>query len=79
MTRQLCDRCEGVGLVYMMPDGHEIECPQCEGEGRIKKYLVDNLDRAIDWLVKEGRVERIVINGRPGVRLINKEEEELKS
>lgn len=28
-----CRRCEGSGLVFMMPDGHEVECSDCQGAG----------------------------------------------
>lgn len=33
LTEVLCESCRGTGLVWMMPDGHEIECPQCNGAG----------------------------------------------
>lgn len=28
-----CKRCKGDGHVYLMPDGHQVECPACEGTG----------------------------------------------
>ena len=31
-----CPLCEGSGLVWMMPDGHEIECQECEGAGELE-------------------------------------------
>lgn len=28
-----CPVCQGRGLTVLMPDGHEVECSQCEGTG----------------------------------------------
>jgi len=35
----------------------------------------EQMDSAIDILVHEGRAERILINGEPGLRLIRKDED----
>jgi DnaJ-class molecular chaperone len=38
-----CERCGGTGIATLMPDGHEIECPACEGYGE-RQNIVDTTD-----------------------------------
>lgn len=51
-----CKRCEGTGLVYLMPDGHEVECAACEGIGYDDEVSVrdvnDDLGRILGEALK---------------------------
>lgn len=48
-----CDRCEGTGLVHLMPDGHEVECPACEGIGYDDAVTVRNVDDELGQILGE--------------------------
>lgn len=48
-----CDRCEGTGLVYLMPDGHEVECAACEGIGYDDRVTVRSVDDELGQILGE--------------------------
>lgn len=54
-----CKRCEGTGLIYLMPDGHEVECPACEGIG-----YDDSVERRTDPELAQALKEALI--GRQG-------------
>ena len=34
LTGPICETCKGTGIVYSDPDGRQLICGDCEGEGR---------------------------------------------